>query len=80
MASCFVNYFTAVGGEPVRANLLAGKIGYPRALAAATVHRHAEMSSQFLFLLLGAGFSLVHFELPAAFAMPRSPASSCSGR
>ena len=67
MASCFVNYFTAVGGEPVRANLLAGKIGYPRALAAATVHRHAEMSSQFLFLLLGAGFSLVHFELPAAF-------------
>jgi uncharacterized protein (TIRG00374 family) len=65
MASCFVNYFTAVGGEPVRASLLAGKIGYPRALATATVHRHAEMTSQFVFLLLGAGVSLVHFDLPA---------------
>jgi glycosyltransferase 2 family protein len=64
MASCFVNYFTAVGGEPVRANLLAPKIGYPRALATATVHRHAEMTSQFVFLLLGAGASLVHFDLP----------------
>jgi uncharacterized protein (TIRG00374 family) len=65
MASAFVNYFTAVGGEPVRANLLAGKIGYPRALATATVHRHAEMTSQFAFLLLGVGASLVHFDLPA---------------
>ena len=64
MASCFVNYFTAVGGEPVRANLLAPKIGYPKALATATVHRHAEMTSQFVFLLLGAGASLVHFDLP----------------
>ena len=66
MASCFVNYFTAVGGEPVRASLLARKIGYPRALATATVHRHAEMTSQFAFLLLGGGASLVHFDLPAA--------------
>ncbi len=66
MASCFVNYFTAVGGEPVRANLLAGKIGYPRALATATVHRHAEMTSQFVFLLVGGVVSLVHFELPTA--------------
>jgi uncharacterized protein (TIRG00374 family) len=64
MASSFVNYFTAVGGEPVRANLLANKIGYPRALATATVHRHAEMTSQFVFLLLGGGASLMHFELP----------------
>lgn len=66
MASCFVNYFTAIGGEPVRANLLAGKIGYPKALATATVHRHAEMTSQFVFLLIGAGLSLIHFELPKA--------------
>jgi uncharacterized protein (TIRG00374 family) len=64
MASCVVNYFTAVGGEPVRANLLAGKLGYPRALATATVHRHAEMTSQFVFLLIGAVVSLLHFDLP----------------
>ena len=64
MASCFVNYFTAVGGEPVRANLLAGRIGYPKALAAATVHRHAEMTSQFVFLLIGSVVSLLHFDLP----------------
>src|SRR5262245_57994653 len=65
MASSLVNYFTAVGGEPLRAKLLAPKIGYPRALATATVHRHAEMTSQFVFLLLGAGLSLAHFDLPA---------------
>jgi uncharacterized protein (TIRG00374 family) len=66
MASCFVNYFTAIGGEPVRANLLAPKIGYPKALATATVHRHAEMSAQFMFLLIGAIVSLLHFDLPRA--------------
>ncbi len=66
VASSFVNYFTAVGGEPVRASLMAPKIGYPRALATATVHRHAEMTSQFAFLLLGGGASLLHFELPTA--------------
>ncbi len=64
MAGASVNYFTAVGGEPVRANLLARRMGYPRALATATVHRHAEMTSQFAFLLLGGGASLVHFDLP----------------
>src|SRR5262245_23701591 len=65
LASSSVNYFTAVGGEPVRASLLAGKIGYSRALATATVHRHAEMTSQFIYLLLGAGLTLAHFQLPA---------------
>ncbi|MFY9552486.1 MAG: flippase-like domain-containing protein [Thermoanaerobaculia bacterium] len=65
MASSSVNYFTAVGGEPVRASLLAPKIGYAKALATATVHRHGEMTSQFIFLLLGAGVSLIHFDLPA---------------
>ncbi len=65
LASSSVNYFTAVGGEPIRASLLAGKIGYPRALATVTVHRHAEMTSQFVYLLLGAGLTLAHFHLPA---------------
>jgi uncharacterized protein (TIRG00374 family) len=65
LASSSVNYFTAVGGEPIRASLLAGKIGYSRALATATVHRHAEMTSQFIYLLLGAGLTLAHFHLPA---------------
>lgn len=65
LASLSVNYFTAVGGEPIRASLIAGKIGYPRALATVTVHRHAEMTSQFVYLLVGAGLTLAHFHLPA---------------
>src|SRR5262249_58313539 len=49
LAGDSVNYFTAVGGEPLKAQLLADKIGYPKAFATVAVHRPAEVASQGLF-------------------------------
>lgn len=64
LAGDSVNYFTTVGGEPVKAQLLSGKIGYPKALATVAVHRHAEVASQGIFLALGIGITLTHFPVP----------------
>jgi uncharacterized protein (TIRG00374 family) len=66
LAGDSVNYFTTVGGEPVKAQLLAHKIGYPKALATVAVHRHAEVASQGIFLALGIGITLTHFRVPGA--------------
>ena len=65
LAGDSVNYFTTVGGEPVKAQLLSHKIGYPKALATVAVHRHAEVASQGIFLALGIGVTLTHFRVPA---------------
>jgi uncharacterized protein (TIRG00374 family) len=64
LAGDSVNYFTTVGGEPLKAKLLAPKIGYPKALATVAVHRHAEVASQGIFLALGIGITLTHFRVP----------------
>lgn len=60
-----VNYFTSVGGEPVKAELVKGRLGFSHALATVTVHRHADVLAQWIFLTLGVGAALLHFELPA---------------
>src|SRR5262249_32045561 len=60
-----VNYSPAVGGEPLKAQLLADKIGYPKAFATVAVHRHAEVASQGIFLALGIGITLTHFRVPS---------------
>jgi glycosyltransferase 2 family protein len=65
LAGDSVNYFTTVAGEPVKAQLLAHKIGYPKALATVAVHRHAEVASQGIFLALGIGITLMHFRVPS---------------
>ena len=54
-----------MGGEPLKAQLLAHKIGYPKALATVAVHRHAEVASQGIFLALGIGITLTHFRVPS---------------
>lgn len=64
LAGDSVNYFTTVGGEPLKAQLLAHKVGYPKALATVAVHRHAEVASQGIFLALGIGITLTHFRVP----------------
>ncbi|MEP6994359.1 MAG: lysylphosphatidylglycerol synthase transmembrane domain-containing protein [Acidobacteriota bacterium] len=66
LAGDSINYFTTVGGEPLKAQILAGKIGYPKALATVAVHRHAEVASQGIFLALGIGITLTHFRVPPA--------------
>ena len=65
LAGDSVNYFTTVGGEPLKAKLVAGKIGYPDAIATLTVHRHAEVASQGIFLALGIGITLTHYRVPS---------------
>ena len=60
-----INYFTSVGGEPIKAQLLKARLGFSRALATVTVHRHADVFAQWLFLTAGVGFALVWFPLPA---------------
>jgi uncharacterized protein (TIRG00374 family) len=59
-----INYFTSVGGEPVKAQLLKDRMGFSRALATVTVHRHADVLAQWLFLTAGVGFALAWFPLP----------------
>jgi uncharacterized protein (TIRG00374 family) len=59
-----INYFTSVGGEPIKAQLLKDRMGFSRALATVTVHRHADVFAQWLFLTAGVGFALTWFPLP----------------
>ena len=59
-----INYFTSVGGEPVKAQLLKDEMGFSRALATVAVHRHADVLAQWLFLTGGVGFALTYFHLP----------------
>lgn len=66
LAGDSVNYFTTVGGEPLKAQLLSRKVGYPKALATVAVHRHAEVAAQGIFLALGIGITLTHFRVPSA--------------
>ena len=59
-----INYFTSVAGEPIKADLLKEKLGFSHALATVTVHRHADVLAQWLFLTAGVGVALWRFELP----------------
>ena len=45
----------ASAGEPVKAQLLKDRMGFSRALATVTVHRHADVLAQWLFLTAGRG-------------------------
>src|SRR5512135_1477864 len=60
-----VNYFTSVGGEPVKAQLVRERLGFSHGLATVAVHRHADVLAQWIFLTLGVGVALVRFDLPA---------------
>ena len=60
-----VNYFTSVGGEPVKAELVKERLGFSHGLATVAVHRHADVLAQWIFLTLGVGVALVRFDLPA---------------
>ena len=73
-----INYFTSVGGEPVKAQLLKEKLGFSHGLATVTVHRHADVLAQWIFLAGGVGVALARFELPAVRARRRSQASPSS--
>jgi hypothetical protein len=64
LAGDSVNYFTSVGGEPVKAHLLSRDMGFNRALATIWVNRNADVLAQWLFLSAGAVVALTQFTLP----------------
>jgi glycosyltransferase 2 family protein len=64
LAGDSVNYFTSVGGEPVKAHLLDSKMGFRPAFATIWVHRNVDVLSQWLFLVVGAVVTMTHFKLP----------------
>jgi len=64
LAGDSINYFTGVGGEPVKAHLLRARMGFGRAFATIWVNRNADVLAQWLFLLAGAAIALTHFSLP----------------
>lgn len=65
LAGDSVNYFTSVAGEPVKAQLLEDRLGFSHGLATVTVHRHADVLAQWIFLSAGVGVALWRFDLPA---------------
>ncbi len=68
LAGDAVNYLApgGVAGEPVKVHLLREKVGIARVLASLTIHKHAELLAQCVFVWLGVAVSLSHFRLPLA--------------
>lgn len=67
LAGDCLNYVSPgnVGGEPVRAGLLAAKTGAVRATASVAIHRYAELCAQSLLVAAGLCVMLVRSKLPA---------------
>ncbi len=64
LAGDSINYFTSVAGEPVKAHLLRGTMGFGPAFATIWVNRNADVLAQWLFLVAGAAVALTHYALP----------------
>ena len=67
LAGYTVNYVApgGVAGEPLKARLLAGTLPPGRALASLTIHKHADMLAQWVFIVAGVTVCLLRFPLPA---------------
>jgi len=70
LAGDTVNYLVPAGiaGEPVKAHLLRDTIGLPTGIASLTVHKHADMLAQWLFVACGLAVALARFDVPRAVA------------
>jgi uncharacterized protein (TIRG00374 family) len=55
-----------VAGEPVKAQMLAERTGTRAAVASLTIHKHADMLAQWVFIAAGVGVALWRFHLPLA--------------
>jgi uncharacterized protein (TIRG00374 family) len=62
------NYLVPGGGEAAKAHLLRDLGGGQRAMAAITLHKHADLVAQCAFAVLGVSAALFWFELPRAVA------------
>ncbi len=68
LAGDAANYLTPVrvAGEPLRVHLIGGRTGTGPAVASLTIHKHADLLAQWLFVSLGVCFALWRFDLPLA--------------
>ena len=67
LAGDAINYVVPSGnlaGEPVKAHMLRDRLGFGQALTSITIHKHAELVSQWLFLTGGLVVSVTQFDLP----------------
>jgi uncharacterized protein (TIRG00374 family) len=55
-----------LAGEPLKAHLLREAPGTAPAVASLTIHKHADMLAQWVFIALGVGVALWRFPLPVA--------------
>ncbi|MGH9365205.1 MAG: lysylphosphatidylglycerol synthase transmembrane domain-containing protein [Thermoanaerobaculia bacterium] len=68
LAGGAANYLTPVrvAGEPLKAHLVGGRTGTGPAVASLTIHKHADLLAQWLFISLGVCLALWRFALPLA--------------
>lgn len=62
-----INYFVPpanLTGEPVKAHLLSGSVGFSRSVTSIIVHKHAEIVAQVVFLSLCLSTAVAQFALP----------------
>jgi uncharacterized protein (TIRG00374 family) len=55
-----------VAGEPIKTRLLGKMTGTGTALASLTLHKHADMLAQWLFVATGVGYAVLRFPMPLA--------------
>lgn len=68
-----------VAGEPLKVHLLRAETGGAAALASVTIHKHADMLAQWLFMAAGVGLALAWFPMPAAARVPAIAATAGFG-
>ena len=55
-----------VAGEPIKTRLLGKTTGMGEALASLTLHKHADMLAQWIFVAAGVGYAVARFPMPLA--------------
>lgn len=63
-----LNYVAPGSGEALKTHLLREVVGGEAALAAVTLHKHADLVAQSALALLGVGVALVRFDVPPVVA------------
>jgi len=69
LAGDSINYLVPsanFAGEPLKAHLLRDSMGVGQALTSITIHKHAELVGQWIFLVLGVAICFMSFNLPVS--------------
>ncbi len=55
-----------VAGEPLKVHLLRPQIGGSAAVASVTIHKHADLLAQWIFIVIGISVAFIRFPMPGA--------------